>query len=109
VSALRTALAGLLLGALAASLLQACGTDDSCGGGEPVTCAEPRLLPFRATTYGEEAPPFGTDAGPDADLRFSLEATRARAVERFVRDGRTVETEYEVVGIETVRADRLGP
>lgn len=99
----RTVFLGLLLGALSASLLQGC--DTGCG---EYPCPRPELRPFLSGLYRGAGAPDVLAPVPEAELSFTLGAARTRASERYVREGRRVETEYEVVGVEAVDATRSG-
>ena len=96
-SAARTMLLGLLLGALSASLLQGC--DEGCG---EYPCPRPTLRPFRAGLYWPPATPGVAAPGAESDLTLTVDEARTHATERYERGGHVVETEYEVVRIDPV-------
>lgn len=104
-SAPRTVLAGLLLGALSASLLQACGPSDDCGDEEDGRCPAAQIFRFTEGSFRWAKAP-----APELfDYTFTLEAqgVGARARERYRRsDGSLVETEYEVVRVQPRDASR---
>ena len=104
-SAPRTVLAGLLLGALSASLLQGC--DPGVCGGQG-RCPTPRLLPFLSGTYRQDVDANPGAPGAETGLSLSVDEARARVTERYERDGHTYETEYEVVQISPADAWRGG-
>ncbi|MBF5043304.1 hypothetical protein FGE12_12975 [Aggregicoccus sp. 17bor-14] len=95
-SALRTALAGLLLGALGASVLQACDPGGCSGQGE---CPTPQLVPFLSGTYRGADSSLSLLPAPEPELTLSLDEARARVTERYAHDGHTYETQYEVLQI----------